>query len=398
MLDEIRFTLRGVLLCTGLASGAVAFDHAPEPQRIVRRVAFGSCNSPLLPSDVWDSVLNAQPDVWIWLGDTVYADQPAPRGDTPESKAGEVLQRMEYLYARQNAIPAYAELRKRAPIIGTWDDHDYGINDAGVEFVGKDRAQQRFLDFYGVPADSPRRRRPGVYSSYRYGPEGRRVQVIILDTRYFRSALAKTEYPRSDAVEGRRGSYQPVLDPAATFLGNEQWQWLEQCLRGPADVRLLVSSIQVVADEHRFEKWGNLPAERRRLLKLIKDTGAGGVIILSGDRHRGELSIWDPQREDGGAAIDPGYPIHDLTSSGLHKSRATTFDGQLNDSTPAAVSFVNELNRFRHGSLLGYNHFGQVSIDWEKPEGPEITLSLLLDNGEEVLRHRVSLAALRPNS
>jgi hypothetical protein len=55
-------------------------------------------------------------------------------------------------------------------------------------------------------------------------------------------------------------------------------------LRQPADVRVIVSSIQVLPDDHRFEKWGNFPAERRRLLALIRATG--GVPALLADSWR----------------------------------------------------------------------------------------------------------------
>ncbi len=47
------------------------------------------------------------------------------------------------------------------------------------------------LDFFEVPADDIRRQREGVYWSQVFGPAGKRVQVILLDTRYFRSPLKK---------------------------------------------------------------------------------------------------------------------------------------------------------------------------------------------------------------
>jgi alkaline phosphatase D len=378
-----------------VAIPASAYDAPPEPGRTVSRVAFGSCNSPSDTTAVWQSVLDLKPDVWIWLGDTVYADSPRPLGPTEEARARVSLDRLPYLYGLQNAIPAYARLRSFARIIGTWDDHDYGMNDAGADFVGKIEAQRHFMDFYGEPVASPRRGRPGVYSSYRFGPDGRRVQVILLDTRYFRSPLLREDNAESHWVEGRPGSYRPSSDPATTLLGEDQWRWLEAALRQPADVRLLVSSIQVIADCHRFEKWGNFPHERRRLFRLIRETGASGVVMLSGDRHTGELSRLDPLREPDGAVIDPGYPLYDLTSSALTRSAPTTFAGQLAEASPKAVVFSNELNRHRVGSRFPYDHFGLVDIDWDAPAGAEIRLALYTDLAREVLRARVPLADLR---
>lgn len=367
----------------------------PEPERILHRIAFGSCNSPVDATPVWESVNHRRPDAWIWLGDTVYADSPTPEGPTPAARARVALDRLPQLYARQLAQPGYALLRQRARILGTWDDHDYGMNDLGADWIGREEAQQHFLDFYGEPTDSPRRRRPGVYAAYRFGPPGRTIQVILLDTRYFRAPLLRGDSREADWVDGRRGPYVPSRDPNATLLGAEQWTWLEALLREPADLRLLVSSIQVIPDDHRFEKWGNFPQERRRLLRLLANTGEGGVVILSGDRHAGELSQFDPAREPDGKELDPGYPLLELTSSALTRSAPTTFGGQLAASAPKAMVFRHELNRHRLGSLLPYNHFGLISVDWEAKDGPAVTLALHLDHGEEVLRHRVSLASLR---
>jgi alkaline phosphatase D len=388
-----------VLLLALLATAAVAplqgLQVPPEPERLLRRIAFGSCNSPLDTTAVWESVNHRQPDAWIWLGDVVYADSPAPEGPTPASRARVALDRLPQLYARQLALPGYTLLRQRARILGTWDDHDYGMNDLGADWIGREEAQQHFLDFYGEPADSPRRRRPGVYAAHRFGPPGRAIQVILLDTRYFRSPLIRGDSREADWVDGRRGPYVPSRDPHATLLGAEQWAWLEAVLREPADLRLLVSSIQVIPDDHRFEKWGNFPRERRRLLRLLANTGEGGVVILSGDRHAGELSQLDPTREPEGKDLDPRYPLLELTSSALTRSASTSFAGQLAATAPKSMVFRHELNRHRLGSLLPYNHFGLISVDWEAKDGPALTLALHLDHGEEVLRHRVPLASLR---
>ncbi len=393
-----RLLLLALVLNALCLPSSQGYDASPEPNTLLRRVAFGSCNSPLDETPFWTSVNKLAPDLWLWLGDTVYADSPRPTGPTPEARAREVLDRLPDLYARQNALPAYADLRARTRILGIWDDHDYGINDAGADFVGREEAQRHFLDFYGEPADSPRRTRPGTYASYRFGPAGRVVQLILLDTRYFRSPLKRGDFPRPGWIEGRPGNYLPETDPASTLLGPDQWRWLETCLRQPADLRIIASSIQVIADDHRFEKWGNFPHERRRLFELLRRTGAEGVVFISGDRHTGELSLLDPAREPDGAALDPGYPLYDLTSSSLTKSAPTSLAAltarAAASPNASPVFFGQELNRHRLGTRLPYNHFGLLEIDWDAPSGPQLTLSLRLDLGDEVLRQRLSLATL----
>jgi alkaline phosphatase D len=381
-----------------LATCLPASGQAPAPGE-VSRVAFGSCARADRPQPWWDPLLRYDPQVWIWAGDTIYADSPRPAGDTPEAQARVVLDRMPVLYEAQKQILGYQLLRQRTFVTGTWDDHDYGANDAGVEFPGRVEARRHFWDFYDEPADSPLRQRDGVYQSHLFGPPGRRVQVILLDTRSHRSPLReipRAHNDRRDWVEGRPGFYAPETDPAATLLGEAQWAWLEGRLREPAEVRLIVSSLQVVADDHRFEKWGNLPHERARLLGLIRDTGARGVVLLSGDRHLAELSRLSPARAERENLPHPGYPIYDLTSSALTQSRATVFADQLDNwSEPRAMEHRNELNRYRLGALMRYNNYGTVAINWDHDESPEITLALWTDRGTEVLRHRFLLSSLQ---
>ena len=171
------------------------------------------------------------------------------------------------------------------PIIAIWDDHDYGANDAGGDFPYRQQSAALFRSFWQVPDTSPRGQRDGLYDAFTFGPPGQRVQIIVLDLRSFRSSLKPTD-ERGAAGKER---YLPDPDPAKTMLGEAQWTWLGERLREPADLRLLVSSIQVLPEGHGWERWGNLPLERERLLELIEASGAGGVVILSGDRHLGAL-------------------------------------------------------------------------------------------------------------
>ncbi|MFX9912103.1 hypothetical protein ABTP43_20035, partial [Acinetobacter baumannii] len=85
-------------------------------------------------------------------------------------------------------------LRAQVPVVATWDDHDYGEDDAGGEYPMKEQSRRIFLDFWGEPVDSLRRERDGVYTSYTFGPEGRRVQLILLDLRYNRAPIATSPF------------------------------------------------------------------------------------------------------------------------------------------------------------------------------------------------------------
>lgn len=329
---------------------------AEEPApRALSRIGFGSCAHQGRSQAFWDPILKNKPDLFIFAGDNIYSD-------TYDMKL------MRQKYAQLGNQPGFRHLRALCPVLATWDDHDYGLNDSGAEFPQKVESCEIFLDFWNVPRESPRRKHGGVYDAQIFGPEGRRVQVILLDTRFYRSPLREVALRKPG--EGR---YTANRDPGATILGAEQWRWLAAQLRKPAEIRLLVSSIQVVARDHNWEKWMNFPDERAKLLRIIHDTKANGLLILSGDRHMAELSVL--------RSALVGYPLYDLTSSGLNMSYAPP--------NP-------EPNRHRIGKdVITENNFGMVRIDWEARD-PQILLEIQTVSGNLPIQHAILLSSLRP--
>jgi alkaline phosphatase D len=322
------------------------------------RIAFGSCARQDRDQPIWEPVVAAGPDLFIFAGDNIY-------GDTEDMDV------MRAKYAQLGAKPGYRRLLETCPVLATWDDHDYGVNDGGASYPKREESAEVMLDFFGVPADSPRRQRLGIYGASTYGPEGRRVQVILLDMRTFKSAQFKD---RRSAEEKKPlnlvGWYLPHPDPETTLLGAEQWAWLEEQLRQPAEWRLIVSSIQVVADEKGMESWGNFPHERRRLYNLIDRTGAEGVVFLSGDVHFSEVSRSD----------DGPYPLYDFTSSGLTNSHAG-WAAAVNNHRVSERAYAEPT-------------FGLVEFDWEAAI-PSVSLQARGLDGEAAFEVKVARETLR---
>ena len=207
----------------------------PAPTTVLQRIAFGSCNDQRLAQGFWDAIAASNPQLLLMMGDNVY-------GDVTSAEMTELRD----AYARLDAQPGFRRLRARVPIIAIWDDHDYGANDAGGDFPYRQQSAALFRSFWQVPDTSPRGQRDGLYDAFTFGPPGRRVQIIVLDLRSFRSSLKPTD-ERGAAGKER---YLPDPDPAKTMLGEAQWTWLGERLREPADLRLLVSSIQVLPEGH----------------------------------------------------------------------------------------------------------------------------------------------------
>ena len=319
----------------------------------VQKIVFGSCIDQNKAQPIWQSILAAKPDLFIFGGDNVYgSNQPWQ------------LQNLKNAYASQAVQPGFAALRQGVPHVAIWDDNDMGLkNDGGVEFPHKQAAKNEFIDFWRLPADDPRRTREGLYHAHVFGPVGKRVQVILLDTRWFRSKLRITD--QRDAPGKER--YVPDTDPQKTMLGEAQWQWLETQLKQPAEVRLIVSGVQVIVEGHGWEGWHNFPREQEKLKQLIQKTAAKGVVLLSGDRHIGALYKSTGMQ---------GYPLYEITSSGMTHTWAEAKEEGPN----------------RLGELITQNHFGLIEVDWSKQE---IQLGFQNTQGEWLKRQTIALSELR---
>ena len=328
-----------------------AIPLACKEKKIIQTIAFGSCLKETRPQPIWEGVLRTNPDAFVLLGDNIY-------GDTRDMS---VLNKKWSVFSEK---PGFRKLREACRVLAIWDDHDYGENDAGIEYPKKVESQQIFLDFLGEPKDSVRRKTPGIYDALTIGPKGKRVQFILLDTRYFRTALKRNP----NRPKGK-GPYGPNESAKAEVLGKAQWEWLEKTLREPADIRVIASSIQVVSTTHGWETWGNFPKERQRFLDLLHQTKSNGVIILSGDRHAAEIS------KLGGVLP---YPLFDVTASAMNQSLRPD----------------NEVNPHRIGDRYFRENFGLLTIDWSA-SSPKVTMDIRDVAGKVVRKAQTSLEQLR---
>lgn len=348
---------------TGIIQAVPMPSALLDESKTLTRIVFASCAQQNEDQSIWDRIASENPDLTLYMGDNVYGDVRSYDPALPELKTA---------YMRLAQSEPFARVRAAAPMLTVWDDHDYGMNDAGVNYQYKEKSQALFNYVWAVPESDPRRSRPGIYNSWMIGGEdGRRVQIIMLDTRYFRSDLKETDERGAPGKE----RYVPDSDPAKTMLGEAQWQWLAEELQKPADLRLLVSSVQVIADGHGWEAWRTLPAERTRLYKIITETGADGLIILSGDRHSAAL-----YRKEG----VHDYPLFEATSSSLNlpASRWRAESGET----------AMEPGPNRLGDMIYDANYGLLEIDWE--EGA-VGVSIRGADGKTLLAETLDISTLQ---
>jgi alkaline phosphatase D len=367
--DEGRrqFVTAGGALLGAAASGLLASSPArgADASPALTRIAFGSCAKQSKDQPIWDAVLATKPELFVFLGDNIY-------GDTRD------MNELRAKYAQLAAKPGFQRLRASTPLLATWDDHDFGEDDAGADYPMKEESRRIFLEFWGEPRDSARWTRDGIYASKLFGPPERRVQVILPDLRFNRTPithldLGGAKYKEWAEAKHNAGSLVPgpyarSPDPKATMLGEAQWRWLEQQFDVPARLRIFASSLQVIADFPGWEAWINYAHDHQRLIDLIRRKRASGVVFISGDTHYAELSRLD---------VNVPYPLWDLTSSGLTE-----------------VWPVDVPNANRVGRHLREPNFGLIEIDWESSD-PRVTLKALDGRGRPAIAQELKLSELR---
>eukprot|EP00927_Polykrikos_kofoidii_P072407 TRINITY_DN68527_c0_g1_i1.p1 TRINITY_DN68527_c0_g1~~TRINITY_DN68527_c0_g1_i1.p1 ORF type:complete len:523 (-),score=63.46 TRINITY_DN68527_c0_g1_i1:121-1689(-) len=323
------FALALAISPTGTSAGKTNSSADTHHSMVLRRIAFGSCNKQYRPQPLWSAVAAFEPELWLWTGDAIYAStNPVLSGQAAVSE-----ELLEEAYAIQLQHPGYrgAVLAGNTIIEGTFDDHDFGLNDAGKELPLREASQDRFLDFVGVAKDSPRRSRHGVFSSHSFGDDSaQRVKIILLDTRSHRDlhvvpsvggwrvpltgplmALSATLTRLASALLGVGFEYE------GDVLGDEQWQWLKAQLSPPSDAaaHILITSVQLLTTNPMWESWGHFPLARARLLRLLLEVRPRGLVVLSGDVHHAEISGQGPG-DNGGVEVTSSGMTHTCRSYG----------------------------------------------------------------------------------
>lgn len=325
MTNSIRLIAMVVLnLC--LVATLSAQDNNPA----LEHIAFGSCAHEQIPQPIW-SVINARkPQLFLFLGDNIY-------GDTKDMAV------LKQKYQKLAEKPGFQSLIANSSIMATWDDHDYGENDAGSEYPEKEASRRIMLDFWNEPDDSPRRKQKGgIYTSSIFGPKGKKVQIILLDLRWNRSPLkaVSREVYEQDKVPLNMGPYLANEDENAQLLGEEQWLWLENTLKNDVALNIIGSSIQAIPEFTGWESWANFPKDRTRLLNLVDQYAAGKTLLVSGDTHWSEISE---------VKLESGQALYEMTSSGLTQ--------EWKHVSP---------NQHRLGKPYVGPNFGEIDILWDR--------------------------------
>lgn len=437
------FFLKDSFATSVVVNNSIAEQSAFEDIEITR-LAFGSCYEPTVENyivskgrqtSIWDGIRDFSPQVFLWLGDNFYTDIVIDEAGNPKEKYmpantlflretsfsnlknNEISKAFELSmyksgYQRilqQSNYKTFLESNPSIRIAALWDDHDFCVNDCfgkGDPFLtgriteeAKLESRYHFLEFLNHSnlntsfSDYVRTQKhwsdqnQGIYSTYLFGKDKRKIRVILLDSRY-----------HQDPIKG-------------DLLGEEQWLWLENILmqKDDAAFTIIASSIQYFPDLHggpvrqkigeKFgETWGrsvkanfevqdnqlvkepyqtDFTQDRTRLIQLIAQSKRKGVVLISGDKHMGTIDSLSPQKQRSSISkesnVSIGYPLFDITSSGLSHSLSTT----LHKGT-----HVVGANWLYNTDLTTQRHLGTIEIDWSNETNPLLTISLRSEKNE----------------
>lgn len=303
-----------------------------DSSKLITRFGFGSYNDHKLPQPMWKNILDDHLDLFVMMGDNVYA--PSTTGDET------VIDQ----YIKLNENESYRNLREEVPFLAMWNENDFGQVDGGADNPHKKTARSLFLSYWGYIKPSIPRDQDAIYHSRIVGPKKQKVQFIMLDTRWDRSPL--TKQPEQIEATTLEKKYAPSEDPKAQILSDKQWAWLKSELQKPAELRFIVSSIQVLPNDHMYEKWGNFPTEREKLLNMLRDLKLKNVFFLSGDRRLAAMSKLNLSANEN----KPQF-VYELTSS------------SLNSKSTSALPETDSV--YIQPSFLDIN-YGLAQIDWNK--------------------------------
>lgn len=277
-----------------------AANQLDDTPATTTKIAFGSCHkSKYADAHIWSTIAAEQPALFFWTGDAIY---PPVRNIASVTQLQHEYNRMLMKEEDDNTTPAndtigYAtkflyfhndkattaaadgiDPPHQPPVVvfGTWDDHDYGGNDRGVEMPDREARAAAYWDFLQktpptsttgttttattLPNQEQQQMRKGVYYSVVWEDHvssteedttqtlqetTRTVQTIFLDTRWHRQAHCLVpslagQFPLGAGLAclsrwfaaGFFPRYCTRHEPDHAMLGSDQWQWLEEQLLG----------------------------------------------------------------------------------------------------------------------------------------------------------------------
>ncbi len=285
-------------------------------------------------SSIFESMAKEKAAFMLWTGDAWYTREVDYYSDWG----------LWYRASHDRAFPVLQNFLKSMPQFAIWDDHDYGPNDIGKNYILKETSREIWKKYWCNPSYGENGQ--GTYTMTSWGD----ADFFMTDDRWWRSADNM-----KDSVDGFPNNEK-------LMMGEQQMEWLKNSLLySNATFKIIVIGSQVLNPLSSFDKLSNFPFEYNELMNFLKENKINGVVFLTGDRHHSEIIKADR----------PGtYSLFDITVSPL-TSGTHTFSGQEKNN-PYRVLGIDEKQNYAKFSFSGKRGERKLTVNFLGVKGNKL--------------------------
>ncbi len=274
-----RFTQGGDTSRTG------RIRTAPSSGGPITFAFSGDSKAEFKPFSVLDRITVVDPDLWLYIGDTIYSDSG--------SFIASVRSEYQDKYKENRDDRALRDLMAQVGTVTIWDDHEVTNDFAGTDpnvqaqMLEGSLAYRDYMPIREDPNDPLR-----LYRKFRWGDV---AEFFLIDVRQYRSLQADKSEPA--CLDGGEPLLLPsddpncqaaIDDPNRTYLGAEQLGWLKDGLMSStASFKFVMNGppITTLLGFQPYDRWEGYTAERTDFLDFVTAQAIKNVIFLSTDFH-----------------------------------------------------------------------------------------------------------------
>ena len=285
-------------------------------------------------TSIFESMAKEKAAFMLWTGDAWYTREVDYFSDWG----------LWYRASHDRSMPVVQNFLKSMSQFGIWDDHDYGPNDIGKNYILKETSREIWKKYWCNPSYGENGQ--GTYTMTSWGD----ADIFLTDDRWWRSADNM-----KDTVDGFP-NYEKQM------LGEQQMEWLKNSLLySSATFKIIVLGSQALNPVSPFDKWSEFPAEYDEMMNFLKENKINGVLFLTGDRHHSEII----------KQIRPGtYSLYDITVSPL--TSATHTFGGVEKNNPYRVLGIDEKQNYAKFSFSGRRGDRKLTVNFFGIKGDKL--------------------------
>lgn len=234
------------------------------------KLILGSGVDPNQDFEIYERLTKEKPGLFIFLGNIKFSKYFNPNDHQTQN-------------IKELQEPNFLNFLNRFPALSIWNDADFKSYASAKGYLNKTELQNEYLHFFHEYASSSRWNRNGMYHSYELKKDKIKIQVILLDTSYFRSYPLVNTWKHFQLKSSR-------IDRDSNLLGREQWEWLESEFLKSYDIRLIAGGLKFNDSISTEMNWNDYPFEKLKLLNLLRKHKISGCIFLSGSTSDSGIS------------------------------------------------------------------------------------------------------------